>query len=1108
MADHLSWLSLLGQHSVFTADLPSAPPTDPDSDALALDISLAGLAVSSAPQTVPAPAPASAADPPSFETSLRDLTEGLAFLHQPQWRAESDGFGRYTTRSLALRGHDLFVVVQGVEIRLVNLKRCKDVWLEELSNYETQQQKWLEAQNTTTPRAGNGSPEPGATQPKASLDVDFDTHWLRQCAARIPYAVVRVTQPAFPIQAIAINSGGRFLAIMGLYQITVASLPRPGAAYDQGDILRCQGFALAPTLYNPRFSNGLTRIHWHPLSSNHVHLMVLGTDGVLRMFNVVKSLERPEQTHHFSTADTRSRRTPPRRTGSYHAFGADLDTHEAADFCLGHSSELTALTRPIPSGHLAGSTKPSWSVFTVYVLMKNGDIYSLAPYMPHESICPRSLLDTMSLNIRTLFESHSALTEVDGYGNFVSTTGPSTPLIHPTQLLYTKQWLARLEDTAVSASIRSPKPATAESPSSSADTEMVRVTWPFVRMKPLPVGPYLLQPAPPELVDHSPSACSILCLDVQPFGALAVAFEHGQIDLYLQLQPVVPQWAMDSIADGTFLLGGKLPVLVSYESIDLGLETAPPLAPVTALARNPLDVSSQPSGSGASISASVADTIDQDDDNPTNSHVTLVADPLYIHTVYAYHQQGVHSIDIEKWYRRLCHAAYSEDSTEPGAPPDSPLGRKSTEVVDPSTTAALTTDPNPNHQLDPALVNRDILSNVDWVVCTQPLPTSLGVPITGLLAFNDVYLSYALGMMTRSREFVGLELSIRYESLMDMADMPGSLLRSATGENTTRTGEPTSQCPGLDGVKYLPKLPLPAFTVPPELDRQARKPTTVLVDGQSELGNRKIIGVELTEDNVKYFGDCVTELMNQVANIGVTDAMIQERLALQVQEHDRQAHVVAQKTDELHNHLIHKQTQTLTKLKHLRQTQTDLANRYDRLLQKLTEINQPILTPEERNYYDELKRMDKLIRDNQGLEIKAERLEEALHTLKQGSTPPKHQSQRSFSFKSPPPPGTPGGLLGLNRPDGSHSATTSPADSPFSALDTYGLPTRSRKSFSLKGTPLTTSQPETIPVAVEKEIEPHTSSNLQRDLENEQFMIVQTCAKAQEIKKRLQALGY
>ncbi|KAJ1973931.1 hypothetical protein H4R35_003861 [Dimargaris xerosporica] len=961
-----SWLALVSHHPVFSQALRTEAPPHSQTQAAAQP----DLATSPQPGGGDHPNKAlndllqaarfkrlSATWAQTLDPVVQQLSQELETLNDPEWLPEAGGYAHRTTMGLAVRGHDLFVVLQGVQIRMLNLKQCKDVWLRERP-HRSERRRALRKQS------------PNLT------DDAVHQLWLQECAAQVPYYQLQLAGMApFAIKDVHINGNGRFMALVGQHQVAVVALPRPGyrsaKVVDGMATVSCRAFAVGNVHQQSRAVGRVAKVMWHPLSSVDAHLMALTSDGTLRMYNVLENLDTPEQTHHFGPTASLTR--PTNRT-----FGLDTDAAAAVSFTLGQPLARETSSHGTSDATEIGQDLTAWAAFTLYVLMSNGDVYSLAPFMPAEIISTRDTVTRMALTLRVLFETQATLTDVDRFGKYVSTVPASTPLIHPVQLMYTKQWVDKLQDTLQPLATRS---STEQPPSSNLSTsqEPVRLQWPSLPMQPVPVGPYLLQPAPPELSEDDAVASDILALTTQPVPVLALSYAHGQIDLFLQMQPIIPHWATSPATKATsdFLLGSKLPVLTLYETIDLGLAVASNTLDPEADAEIPTKRTGVPLERYLLPTQlednTLAAVVDGELSGPNALQFSLVPDPLYHTTFYCHHRQGTHCINIQHWFDKLKQAlAASTVSTKRAA------------VAADNTSG---TDAEAVRQAKDALLGRQVSSEVNWVVCTKPLLSSPSTPVIGLVVLEDIYLSYSLMVLTRRFEFIGLELSLRFSTTNNTAAAEGDALpmESATVSRSQSPGKAPADVP------YVARLPLPAYQPSSDLKKYVNKPSTVVVDpatkSAGQTGGPQGDDLGLTDARVQYFGERVKELRKQMATIAKSDAQMQKRIELQLQEHDHQTKVLTDLTESFYSQLLAKQRQTASQVKAMAKRQSELSARYDALLHKLLDMNMPVLTHQEAAYYADLRKLDRMVRTGDGLESKVEMLQEQLNALKQRLVP-------------------------------------------------------------------------------------------------------------------------
>ncbi|KAJ3358921.1 hypothetical protein HDU91_005064 [Kappamyces sp. JEL0680] len=101
---------------------------------------------------------------------------------------------------------------------------------------------------------------------------------------------------------------------------------------------------------------------WHPLSATSSHLLILTSNGILRMFNVSVDVDEPEQWQ-VTRSDTFGTAEPSRK-----GFGPNMEEYEAVGFSLG------AL-------HDGGG----WGCLTVTAVLASGDTVGVCPVLPNEA---------------------------------------------------------------------------------------------------------------------------------------------------------------------------------------------------------------------------------------------------------------------------------------------------------------------------------------------------------------------------------------------------------------------------------------------------------------------------------------------------------------------------------------------------------------------------------------------------------------------------------------------------------------------------------------------------------------------------------------------------
>jgi len=228
-----------------------------------------------------------------------------------------------------------------------------------------------------------------------------------------------------------------------------------------------------------------------------------------------------------------------------------------------------------------------WEIFTIYVLMKNGDVYAICPFLPSKSTVKKSLLENLSLSIEQRWKESD-----------------------PEDLVIDQQY--RLQRCWISTVLQNLKPVKLNELGD--EDEEVIINGNISRFKdihPVIQGPFLLQPAPvefdPEKYDLDSIASSIISLKTEPFSIILIAFTSGKVDVCLNVAPIEALWMSNNETVQDF----ELPILAVYETIDLKFRDDLP--------------------------------------NIKSNVINIKEDKRYPDICYLYHHYGVHSISFHNW---------------------------------------------------------------------------------------------------------------------------------------------------------------------------------------------------------------------------------------------------------------------------------------------------------------------------------------------------------------------------------------------------------------------------------------------------------------------------
>ncbi|KAI9099486.1 hypothetical protein DFS34DRAFT_617719 [Phlyctochytrium arcticum] len=336
------------------------------------------------------------------------------------------------------------------------------------------------------------------------------------------YKEIIIPDVNFKVRQIGFNASGRLLAVAGDRQVVVAVLPRLSWGSDvRNQVLTAKSWKVG------LHSTNVAKVRWHPLSEKQQHLTVLCEDGLLKLYDVARDSDLPEQTFHFIEryASRLANGTPSIRNRAG-MFGADMEDEEFASFCFGQFDE-------------------GWGAMAVYGLTKSGDVYSLCPVLPKRSVfMPQHLTD---LKAATVAEQKELAND------------PQLSSYTDSMYYWRTQWL----DTIL-------HEVQLQNETQTLPGDPVALTLPrsAQKLSIKPRGPFLLRPSPDVSRDYG-EACDIFCLPTSPVPVLAIGFTAGLIRLCIDVEGAVPSWNISTLPTAA---ESELPLLRVHEEIDLNFE--------------------------------------------------------------------------------------------------------------------------------------------------------------------------------------------------------------------------------------------------------------------------------------------------------------------------------------------------------------------------------------------------------------------------------------------------------------------------------------------------------------------------------------------------------
>ncbi|KAF5668492.1 nucleoporin nup82 [Fusarium circinatum] len=436
-------------------------------------------------------------------------------------------------RTIAHRGTEVFVAV-GREIRWGDLAYLKDEWTNRYSKRGSSQGIRIKREDSTQP---------------------FDDESLENAAG---LRTIK-TPVADDIRQLIISPNSNFLAILTTHTVHICVLPDPShlTGEDAGP-LKPKIFTLGPTTHVTSRSPIVSAL-WHPLGVSGSCIVTTTADAIVRVWEL-------------STTDRWSFDSPTTSVDLKKLVdGTTLDQ----DFSASTAATNTAFSPDSFEMEVAAasfSTKGAggWNPMTLWVAMREGDVYALCPLLPQKWAPPPTLIPSLSVSIVTTVASIEDDPDV----------GEQEKLLAQQQL----EWMGELD---------SQEPTIMEGPIGEPMTEIyTRPTRPGII--PRLQGPFDLQ-SDPDTGDELDTAVTDMLvigkkteteqlmmgeeedLDMDDgdqeglsLTVLCLLSTSGQVRVYLDLEGVQAQWLPPKNKNklGRLLAEAESPSLLSFQAID------------------------------------------------------------------------------------------------------------------------------------------------------------------------------------------------------------------------------------------------------------------------------------------------------------------------------------------------------------------------------------------------------------------------------------------------------------------------------------------------------------------------------------------------------------
>ncbi|EWC46952.1 hypothetical protein DRE_03714 [Drechslerella stenobrocha 248] len=382
----------------------------------------------------------------------------------------------------------------------------------------------------------------------------------------------------FDIAQMIKSADGEAIIVVGEFDVGVALLPAPGViapgARSKISLKYCK--LGLPTVTE---KSRILRAIFHPLGARPC-IVVLTEDAMLRIYEV-----------------------------EFNKEGSSVEPTESLDLkhMLGIERGSSYLIDDVdPASMCFGGVGSIWSMFTLYILMKNGEIFSICPFLPSKWMLDSDFMEELKYELQVNQEVRDS-------------PDPSIPAIDKHNAKQICFWIHE-----VSRLIRVQNLASNHDDFEEDTTGYVlpKPTLPEFEA-PLLQGPYLFQPAPEETFDDDVFASDIARIGAAQYAVIAIAWSTGKVDLMLEFEGVGPRWHSSSLKYKKFNERTHYPVISGYETIDITLPQA------------------------TETSATV--------------HPSLVVDINFPHILLLCHGFGVELLNLEDWMGRVSKVMDQED---------------------------------------------------------------------------------------------------------------------------------------------------------------------------------------------------------------------------------------------------------------------------------------------------------------------------------------------------------------------------------------------------------------------------------------------------------------
>ncbi|KAI8959773.1 hypothetical protein F5Y11DRAFT_289833 [Daldinia sp. FL1419] len=268
-------------------------------------------------------------------------------------------------RTIARRGTEVFVAV-GKEIRWGDLLYLKERW----------EEKQAEAR---------GSVHIKREDSDSSSDDELRQSIENGCAEGFR---IITTSVGSDIQQLIISPYANFMAVVTTHTVRILLLPDSAHLTAPGlDAIKPKSWTLGPTTHVMNRSP-IASVLWHPLGVNGSALVTVTKDAVVRVWE----LSQKDRWSFDSPSLTIDLQKLADGTSLDQNFGASPDKTNK-----GFSPD--SFEMDVAAACFAGRGSGGWSPMTLWIAMREGDVYALCPLLPTHWAPPPTLIPSLSISI-------------------------------------------------------------------------------------------------------------------------------------------------------------------------------------------------------------------------------------------------------------------------------------------------------------------------------------------------------------------------------------------------------------------------------------------------------------------------------------------------------------------------------------------------------------------------------------------------------------------------------------------------------------------------------------------------------------------------------------